>query len=174
MLAQQSTEATVEDVEGKEDKNQSTAPKKKKKKKKLTATTSAVIGATLAAHVFKIEELAVRIVTHLLAMSPESVAALAITCRALEAPALMVLWEKEDSLGSLIERVLPWDIQCYVSPHYDSDLSLLVSPHFSPSQHPACSLITTTQQSLQRLPTPWELNRLKRYASWMRRLKVHK
>ena len=87
----------------------------------------------MAARVFKLEELATLIATQLLAISPDSVVKLALTCRALEAPALGALWEKQGSLESLIKRVLPMDIQCYVFPDPEEDLCLLVSHSFAQS-----------------------------------------
>jgi len=176
--AQQSAETIG--VGDEEDEGQPTTPKKKKKKKKKKKQTTPsaggeqhdVIDTNVAARVFKLEELATRIATHLLAISPESVVELALTCRALEAPALGALWENEGSLSSLIERVLPKDIQCYVG-YDDSDVQPLVRPLFFPGRHPVCSLtIAKTKQAFRRPLTSWELNRLKRYTSWMRRLEV--
>ena len=88
-----------------DEEGQPTAPKKKKKKKKKKKQTTpsagneghGVIDAKATARVFKLEELAIRIATQLHAISPKSVVKLALTCRALEAPALGVLWENQGS-----------------------------------------------------------------------------
>jgi hypothetical protein len=81
----------------------------------------------MAAHVFRVDELATRIATHLFAISPKSTVALALTCRALEVPALRALWEAQPcSLDRLIMRVLSADALCFVFPR-SSDLCLLVS-----------------------------------------------
>ena len=66
------------------------------------------------------------------AISPKSVIKLALTCWALEAPALGALWENQGSLRSLFEHVFPMDIQRYVIPDEDSDLHLSVSLFFLP------------------------------------------
>ena len=81
----------------------------------------------MAARVLKLDELATRIAIHLLAISPKATVALALTCRALEVPALRTLWEAQHcSLSRLIMRVLSTEVQCFVFPR-DSDLCLLVS-----------------------------------------------
>jgi hypothetical protein len=81
----------------------------------------------MAARVFKLEKLATRIATHLLAISPESTVSLALTCRALEVPALRALWEAQScSLSRLIMRVLSDEILCFAYPG-NGDLCLLVS-----------------------------------------------
>jgi hypothetical protein len=94
----------------------------------------------MAAHVFKIDELATRIAAHLLAINPASMVVLALTCRALEVPALKTLWETWDSFGDLM-RVLSTDAWCFVIPH-DTELCFYVSLLLSSSGHPACSSIT--------------------------------
>ena len=108
-----------------------------KRKKNSTATPAGgrgVTTTTMAARVFKLDELATRIAEHLFAISPRSIVAFALTCRNLEVPALRTLWEKQDSFSSLIQRVLPTGIQCYVFPDPEEDLCLLVSP-LLPSRH---------------------------------------
>ncbi|KAF9647873.1 hypothetical protein BDM02DRAFT_2493453 [Thelephora ganbajun] len=106
----------------------------------------------MATRVFKLDELATRIATHLLAISSKSTVALALTCRDLEVPALRTLWETQFcSLESLIKRVLSTDVWGFVFPDEDADLCLF---------------------ALQRPLTTRELNRLKRYASWVRRLNM--
>ena len=125
----------------------------------------------MAARVFKIDELATYIATHLLAISPESTVALALTCRALEGPVLKLLWEMEDSLQLLIIRVLAMEAFYFSLPDR-AGLYLLVSFLFSSSRHLSYSTVMKNQQALRRPLTTWELNRLKRYASWMRRLQV--
>ena len=87
----------------------------------------------MAERVFKLDELAARIATHLLAISTGSTVALALTCRALEDPALRTLWETRDSLEFLFMRVLSTDAWCHKFPD-DTDLCLLVSPLFSGRQ----------------------------------------
>ena len=47
--------------------------------------------ATMAAHVFDLDELATRIATHLLAVSPKTTVAFALTCKALEVPAFRAM-----------------------------------------------------------------------------------
>jgi len=121
--------------------------------------------------VLKLDELAARIATHLLAISRRSTVSLALTCRALEVPALMALWETECSLTSLIKRVLPMNAWCIVVQRH-SDLGLLVSLLFSSGQNPAHSPTRNSQQALQRPLNTREMNRLKLYASWIRRLEV--
>ena len=95
----------------------------------------------MAAHVLKIDELATRIAVHLLAINPASTVALALTCRALEVPALRTLWETRESFRDLVMRVLSTDAWCFVFPH-GADLCLYVSPRFSSNGHSAYSQIT--------------------------------
>ena len=136
-----------------DEEGQPTAPKKKKKKKKKKKQTTpsagneghGVIDAKATARVFKLEELAIRIATQLHAISPKSVVKLALTCRALEAPALGALWENQGSLSSLIKRVLLTDILYFGFPDPEEDTCLLVSPLSLPSQHPAYLLIMKTR-----------------------------
>ena len=81
----------------------------------------------MATRVFKLDELATRIATHLSAANPGSTVALALTCRALEVPALRALWGAQlCSLSRLIMRVLPTNAWCSIFPR-NSDLHLLVS-----------------------------------------------
>ena len=87
---------------------------------------------TMAVSVFKLDELATQIATHLHAVSVGSTVALALTCRVLEVPALRVLWETQGSLGSLIMRVLPrdaWGVERHLNP------PSLVGPPLSSRQH---------------------------------------
>jgi hypothetical protein len=94
----------------------------------------------MATRVFKMDELATRIATHLLAISPKSTLALALTCRALEVPALRALWEGQPrSLKHFIMRILPTEVWCFVFPRH-SDRCLLVS-FPSLAQWPFCILI---------------------------------
>lgn len=85
----------------------------------------------MAARIFYLDELATRIATHLLAIGGfRSTVALALTCRALEVPALKTLWETEAcSPKDLILRLLP-DLWCsiYPDPEDEPHLRLLVSP----------------------------------------------
>ena len=81
----------------------------------------------MATRVFKLDELATRIATHLSATNPGRTVALALTCKVLEVPALRALWEAQlCSLGRLIMRVLSTEVWCFIFPG-DSDLCLLVS-----------------------------------------------
>ena len=81
----------------------------------------------MATRVFKLDGLATRIATHLSSTSPESTVALALTCRALEVPALRALWGAQIcSLSRLIMRVLSTEAWCLIFPG-DSDLCLVVS-----------------------------------------------
>ena len=125
----------------------------------------------MADHVFKLDELATNIATHLLVVSWKSTVSLALTCWALEVPALWVLWETCHSLKFLFMCVLPMDACCFEFLH-DSDLCLLVSLLFS-GHHSAYPSITKAWQALNRPLTNCELNRLQRYALWMRRLDMH-
>ncbi|KAF9790613.1 hypothetical protein BJ322DRAFT_401547 [Thelephora terrestris] len=102
----------------------------------------------MAARVFCVDELATLIATHLVAISPRSAAALAQTCRALEVPALSALWETQDSIRSLITHVLSEDAWRLTT------------------QHRVEAIMLTRPLNM------WELDRLKRYASWIRRLVV--
>ena len=123
----------------------------------------------MAVCVFKVDELATQIASHLLAISPRSTVALALTCRASEVPALRVLWETQDSLSTLITCVLPtdaWRLQRHIG------TPLLVGTLLSSSQHLVYSPITKNLQVFERPLTAWELDRLNRYASWMRRLEI--
>jgi hypothetical protein len=88
----------------------------------------------MATRVFKLDELASRIATYLLTISPRSTVALALTCRALEVPALRALWETQCSFNHLIMRVLSTDAFCFTFPGR-SDLCLLVRPVLSFSRH---------------------------------------
>lgn len=96
---------------------------------------------TMAARVFRLDELASRIAAHLLVVSPRSTVALALTCKALEVPALRTLWGRQCTLSSLIERVMPVGAQVFFIPH-DSDICTLASPLFSSSLHPPFSPVT--------------------------------
>ena len=92
----------------------------------------------MAARVFNVDELATRIATHL-EISPKSTLALALTCRAVEVPALRALWGTQDTLKFLFICVLPTDVWCFGFLPY-VDLSLLVSPLV---QSVSCILSTT-------------------------------
>ena len=95
----------------------------------------------MAARVFKLEELATQIATHLLAINLKSTLALALTSRALEVPALKALWGLQGSFKVLITQVLTTDAYGFAtSSRFDS--CLLVSHLFSPNGHFACSPIT--------------------------------
>ena len=93
----------------------------------------------MAARVFKLDELATRISAHLHAISPISTVALALTCRALEVPALRALWEKQGSFIDLITRVLPEGTLRLVFLEED-DIYLLVSVPPSLAQWASCIL----------------------------------
>ena len=95
----------------------------------------------MAAHVFKRDNLAGRIATYLLAISPGTTVALALTCRDLEVPTLRVLWEKEDTLIFLIKRVLPTDIQYYVYPPHTDHRSLVGPPLLSDRRSAYSSIV---------------------------------
>lgn len=97
----------------------------------------------MAVRVFNLDELASRVATHLFVMSPSSTVALALTCQALEVPALRALWETQPSLKFLIQRVGPRDAECYTFLR-PSDLCLLVSSLFLASWHPLCSSVSET------------------------------
>ena len=85
----------------------------------------------MASRVFNLDELASRIAAYLLAISPTSTVALALTCKALEVPALRALWGPRGSLSFLIMRLLSTDAWHFTFPRR-SDLCLLVSsPLFS-------------------------------------------
>jgi len=125
----------------------------------------------MAARVFKVDELAAQIATRLLAISPRSTVSFALACKVLEIPALMALWGTECSLVSLISRVLSpnaWR----ASEQRHCDIYLHVGPPFLSGQHPVYSSAMKNTQALRRPLTTRELNRLKRYASWIRRLEV--
>ena len=82
----------------------------------------------MATRVFKLDELATRIATHLSTANPGSTVALALTCRALEVPALRALWGTQlYSLSRLITRVLSKEVWCFIFPESESGLYLLVS-----------------------------------------------
>ena len=66
----------------------------------------------MASRVFNLDELASRIAIHLLGISPSSTVALALTCKALEVPALRALWGQRGSLGFLVVRLLSTDVWC--------------------------------------------------------------
>jgi len=123
----------------------------------------------MAARVFSLDELASRIAIHLLTMSPKSTLALALTCQALKIPALRALWKTQHSLNSLIRSVVPIDMLCFSFPGR-SGLLLLVNPLPLASRDISYSSTLKTPQGLTRPLTTQELNMLKRYASWMRRL----
>ena len=61
---------------------------------------------------FFINELIVLIAEELIAYSKQDVVSLALTCRALEDPALTILWARNTILSNLI-RVLPPDTLAY-------------------------------------------------------------
>ena len=153
MPAQLLTEAPVEDVGEEQDEGRSTAPKKKKKKKKKKKSNATPTGSegrgttatTITTRVFELDELATRIAGHLLVISRGSLVAFALTCRALEVPALRTLWGKQGSLSFLIERVLPRDMTGLAFPDEDSDLCLVVSSLFLPYRYHTYSLTMKTQ-----------------------------
>ena len=71
----------------------------------------------MASRVFNVDELATLIATHLVEISPQSAVSLALTCRALEVPALSALWETQDSVTSLITHVLPEGVWRHSTQH---------------------------------------------------------
>ena len=89
----------------------------------------------MASRVFNLDELASRIAIHLLAISPTSTVALALTCKALEVPALRELWGTRGSLSFLIMRVLSTDAWGFTFPP-GTELSLLVSSTFLDIRYP--------------------------------------
>ena len=127
----------------------------------------------MASRVFNLDELASRIATHLLAINPTSTVALALTCKALEVPVLRALWGTRGSFKFLIMRLLSTDAWRFIFTG-GTDLCLLVSSTFIDIRHPVRILYAyrsrKIHQALNRPLTTWELNRLKRYTSWMRRL----
>ena len=72
--------------------------------------------ATMAAHVFGLDELSRRIATHLLAVSPKSTVAFALTCRALEVSALRTPYEAQSYLLSRFMRVFSTDMWYFLFP----------------------------------------------------------
>lgn len=90
----------------------------------------------MAVRVLKTDELAARIATHLQAISRKSTVALALTCRALEVPALRALWETRPcvELSYVIMRFLPTDAWCFIFPR-GKDLCLLVGLLLSFIEH---------------------------------------
>jgi len=127
----------------------------------------------MASRVFNLDELASRIAIHLLAISSNSTVALALTCKALEVPALRAVWGTRGSLSFLIMRVLSTDAWCFTFPP-GTELCLLVSSSLLDIRHPGRILYAyrsrKIHQALNRPLTIPELNRLQRYTSWMRRL----
>lgn len=89
----------------------------------------------MAARVFSVDELATLIAAHLVEISPQSAVSLARTCRVLEVPALSALWETQDSIRSLITRVLPEDVWCY-DPRHRDELYPIVSNLFRLRSYP--------------------------------------
>ena len=80
----------------------------------------------MTARVFKVDELATRIATHLVAISPAATIALALTCKALEVPALRAFWGvRLCSLNNLIMRLLSTEVWHFV--FQGDDRCLLVS-----------------------------------------------
>ena len=80
----------------------------------------------MASQVFSVDELATLIATHLVEISPRSAVSLALTCRALEVPALIALWGTQDSIRSFITHVLPEDIWRRVPAPYGIELHPIV------------------------------------------------
>ena len=64
--------------------------------------------------IFFVEELVMLITKEVIEYSYEDAICLALTCRALESPALSVLWATQTTLSTLI-RVLPQDTLAYTS-----------------------------------------------------------
>lgn len=94
----------------------------------------------MAARIFRIDELATRIATHLLGIRPIYTVALALTCRDLEVPALRTLWGTRGSFRDLIKHVLSTDVWCLVFPR-GADICLYVSPILLPGGYSAHPLI---------------------------------
>ena len=99
------------------------------------------VTAAMAARVFRLDELTTQIAADLLAISPRSTVSFGLTCKALQVPALMALWETQCSLDSLVKRVLPPDSLLIIKRRH-SDICSHVSPPFSSSQHPGYSPTT--------------------------------
>ena len=103
----------------------------------------------MAARVLKIDELATRIAANLRAISPKDTVSLALTCRALEVPALRALWETRlCSFGDLFMHMLPTDAWCFVFPDPDEDFCLLVSLFARPVGMTCLSIL-----SIPKIPT---------------------
>ena len=83
--------------------------------------------SVMSDRVFRTDELAARIATHLQAISRKGTVSLALTCGALEVPALRALWEARPrvELSRIIMRLLSDDTWCSIFPR-DNDLCLLV------------------------------------------------
>ena len=96
----------------------------------------------MSARVFRTDELAARIATHLQAISRKSTISLALTCRTLEVPALRSLWEALPcvELKPIIIRLLPGDTCSFIFPR-GKDLCLLVSLLISSGGHSTYSPI---------------------------------
>ena len=116
--------------------------------------------------VFKIGELTRHIANQLVLISPPSAVNLACTCRYLEEPVLSTLWEKQKSLRTLLEA-LPdetWRTEEAVWDHKVRDMHL-----------PLAKLEAQVRLYQFRIvgnPPPEVWDRVRRYASWMRGIRV--
>ena len=81
----------------------------------------------MASQVFIVDELATLVATHLVEISPRSAVSLALTCRALEVPALSALWEAQQSITSFIAHVLPEDVWRHVPSGHNAEQHPIVS-----------------------------------------------
>ena len=132
---------------------------------------AAMIQDSTPHRVFKIDELARLIASHLVLTSPKSTANLARTCRHLEVPVLSTLWTTQSSLRTLLE-VLPeenWDY------YYPAETSWGVvrglDLAFGRSDADVCDY--HFQLVISGDPSPEAWNKVHRYASWMRKLHLN-
>ena len=119
--------------------------------------------------VFKIGELTRLIAIQLVRISQPSAVSLACACRYLEEPVLSTLWEKQRSMHTLLE-VLPDETWCTNDTLWGSYLVRGIHP--PPSWRNRTPELMLFQFKVVGDPSPEAWDRVRRYASWMRAVRI--
>ena len=113
--------------------------------------------------IVEIDELARLLIDELVETSPPAAVSFALTCRSLEEPTLKSLWKQQRSLTNLV-RVLPGHA-CQVT---DDDDEIIVSCR----GFPVDLFRHRFPQVIEHDPSAEDWARLRRYASWVRGLRL--
>ena len=114
--------------------------------------------------IVEIDELLRLVIEELVQISPPTAVSFAVSCRFLEEPTLSSLWKHQSSLRTLV-KVLP---QHRVWIEFGKNTASLVSWCDFPSGH----FTYQFPQAIKGDPSPMDRGRLRRYASWMRGLRL--